>query len=57
MIAILTASESVIYGRFGYGAATVRADVAIDAARSGYLIEPAPTGRCRMLPKAEAHAA
>ena len=54
MIAILTASESVIYGRFGYGAATVRVDVAIDTARSGYLIEPAPSGRCRLLPKAEA---
>lgn len=54
MIAILTASESVIYGRFGYGAATARAAIAIDTARSRYLVESTAPGRCRLLAKAEA---
>lgn len=35
-VAILTASESVIYGRFGYGLATSEAALAIDPARSEF---------------------
>jgi predicted acetyltransferase len=54
MIAILTASESVIYGRFGYGPATARVQIALETARSSYLIDAADPGRCRMLAKADA---
>lgn len=53
-IAILTASESLIYGRFGYGAATFRTSVDIDASHGAYLVESAAGGRCRLLPKSEA---
>jgi predicted acetyltransferase len=35
-IAILLASESVIYGRFGYGLASTSADLEIDARRSAF---------------------
>lgn len=51
LIAILTASESTIYGRFGYGAATARVDVELDPARSRFLVDPDAPGRCRLLSK------
>ena len=38
----LIASESVIYGRFGFGHATSAAELTIDSARSAFLV-PAPT--------------
>ena len=53
-LAILTASESVIYGRFGYGAATAKAVTSIETARSGYQAEATPPGRCRMMAKERA---
>lgn len=53
-LAILTASESIIYGRFGYGPATACTTISIDAARSGYLIDASTTGRCRLLAKEDA---
>ncbi|MGW5196057.1 GNAT family N-acetyltransferase [Streptomyces spiralis] len=34
-LAVLTASEPAIYGRFGYGAATFQLDAEIDASRAG----------------------
>lgn len=54
MIAILTASESAIYGRFGYGPATVRAQIAVETARAGYLVDADAPGGCRLLVKADA---
>jgi predicted acetyltransferase len=54
MLAILTASESSIYGRFGYGPATARVETVVDSARTGFLVEPSAPGRCRLLTKADA---
>ncbi len=54
MIAILTASESVIYGRFGYAPATVRVQTVVETARAGYLVDAPASGRCRLLAKADA---
>ncbi len=53
-VAILTASESLIYGRFGYGWASSRSSIAIDSARSGFMVGSPTPGRCRMLGKDEA---
>ncbi len=44
----LLASESVIYGRFGFGHATTAAELAIDSARSAFLT-PAPDLDVRLL--------
>ncbi len=53
-IAILTASESVIYSRFGYGPATQRATITIDTARSDFAVASAASGRCRLMSKDDA---
>jgi predicted acetyltransferase len=54
-IAVLTASEASIYGRFGYGLATRLAKVRIDtAAPLALLAEPGCGGRFRMATAAEA---
>lgn len=42
-IAGLIASESVIYGRFGFGLATDSADYRIDSARSSFKVAPQPS--------------
>ncbi|WP_407110312.1 GNAT family N-acetyltransferase [Streptomyces sp. DSM 116494] len=39
-LAVLTASEPAIYGRFGYGAATFQTDAEIDTARAGLSVPP-----------------
>jgi predicted acetyltransferase len=46
-VAILTASESVIYGRFGYGWATSEATVAVEQAFSRFAQPVADPGRMR----------
>ena len=45
----LGASESVIYGRFGYGMATFSAEYEIDRRHSAFLHPPAGDGRLRLL--------
>jgi predicted acetyltransferase len=52
-VAMLTASESVIYGRFGYGVATWRLGLSADRARIEF-IDPDDAGRMRMLAREEA---
>jgi predicted acetyltransferase len=53
-LAALWASESVIYGRFGYGVAVLRADATIDRAHTA-MRTPAPSsGRIRALDLEEA---
>jgi predicted acetyltransferase len=49
MVSALGASESVIYGRFGYGLATTFAEYEIDPRRGQFLREPAGRGRVRLL--------
>lgn len=56
-VAVLTASEAGIYGRFGYGMATRLAIVTIDTTRGLPLrADPAPGGRLRLVTDAEIHA-
>ena len=49
LVSALGASESVIYGRFGYGLATTFADYEIDPRRGQFLRQPAVRGRLRLL--------
>jgi predicted acetyltransferase len=53
LISALGASESVIYGRFGYGLATTFADYEIDPRRGQFLRPVASRGRLRLLEPAE----
>jgi predicted acetyltransferase len=48
-VSALGASESVIYGRFGYGVATSAAELEIDPRRGQFLRPPAGRGRLRLL--------
>ncbi|MGW4344680.1 GNAT family N-acetyltransferase [Streptomyces sp. NPDC004690] len=43
-LALLTASEPAIYGRFGYGAATFQLDAEIDTTRAGLSVPPGTDG-------------
>ncbi|MEV7131136.1 GNAT family N-acetyltransferase [Streptomyces sp. NPDC093260] len=43
-LALLTASEPAIYGRFGYGAATFQLDAEIDTTRVGLSVPPGADG-------------
>ena len=52
--AILTASESVIYGRFGYGTATWRLGVTIDRAHAQFSHPVEDDGRLRIVARDEA---
>src|SRR5262245_55592645 len=53
-VAILYASESIIYGRFGYGLATTGADLSIET-RYGAFAQPwTDPGRLRLVPRTEA---
>jgi predicted acetyltransferase len=52
-VAMLTASESVIYGRYGYGVATWRLGLSASRARIEF-VDPDDTGRMRMLTREEA---
>ena len=49
LVSALGASESVIYGRFGYGLATSFADYEIDPRRGQFSRPPASRGRVRLL--------
>jgi predicted acetyltransferase len=49
LVSALGASESVIYGRFGYGMATTFADYEIDPRRGQFLRPVASRGRLRLL--------
>jgi predicted acetyltransferase len=48
-IATLWASESIIYGRFGYGLAADTLDLEIERLRSGFAHEAPSSGRVRMV--------
>jgi predicted acetyltransferase len=52
-VSALGASESVIYGRFGYGLATSFADYEIDPRRGQFLRPPGAGGRVRLLDREE----
>ncbi len=53
-LAGLTASETSIYGRYGYGWATGYAAVELETARSAFRVPPQAPGRLRMVQAAEA---
>lgn len=50
----LWASESPIYGRFGYGMASICAELEISTAHAGFVPGVAPPGRVELLPRDEA---
>ncbi|GAC1598865.1 MAG: amikacin resistance N-acetyltransferase Eis2 [Acidimicrobiales bacterium] len=52
-LAMLTASESVIYGRFGYGIATRHTSVSIDPRRSAFTEPLSDPGRVELLDPAQ----
>ena len=53
-LAILWASEEPIYGRFGYGLATVKAAISADRDRIAFRSEPDSAGRVRLIDAEEA---
>jgi predicted acetyltransferase len=53
-VSALGASESAIYGRFGYGMATSSAEYEIDTRHGAFLRPPAGPGRLRLLDPEEA---
>jgi predicted acetyltransferase len=53
-IAMLWASEGAIYGRFGYGLASVQSWLDIESDRGVFVNDPGPRGRVRLLPLEEA---
>jgi predicted acetyltransferase len=53
-LAYLWASESAIYGRFGYGMASLSADIELAANRSAFVDGVEVPGRVRLLPRDEA---
>lgn len=55
-LAILLASESIIYGRFGYGLATTQATYEIDPKYASFAVEIEQHGRLRMIDRTEAAA-
>jgi predicted acetyltransferase len=52
-VSVLIASEAAIYGRFGYGMATMTADVEIDVQRATLLRPSSAAGRLRLLEAGE----
>lgn len=50
---ILWASESIIYGRFGYGLATNQAELKIRRSHSAFSRAPSPSGSVRLVSKDE----
>src|SRR6266545_1949811 len=53
-VSILNASESSIYGRFGYGPAAFRAELQIDRPHTAFALPVDVTGRVRLLDRSEA---
>jgi predicted acetyltransferase len=53
-LAILWASEEPIYGRFGYGMATVRMSIEAERDRMRFRGDPSPVGRVRLVDEEEA---
>ena len=53
-LAILWASEAPIYGRYGYGMATVRVGIDAERDRMRFRGDPAPVGRVRLVDEEEA---
>ena len=53
-LAVLTASESLIYGRFGYGVASVKREWSLAVPGADFLRPPAAGGRIRALRAEEA---
>ena len=53
-VAVLTASEAAIYGRFGYGVATYKATVDVPTRGTEFRPEPATGGTIQLVDKAEA---
>lgn len=50
-VAILTASESIIYGRYGFGWATTLCETEVDTAHGAFVSEPRAGGRMRRVDK------
>jgi predicted acetyltransferase len=53
-VAMLTASESVIYGRFGYGISTWRLGLSVERVRAHFVDHHPDAGRVRYVTEAEA---
>ena len=53
-VAALWASESIIYGRFGYGLAAEGVALEIERARTGFARGTPGCGRCRLIDREEA---
>ena len=53
-LSCLGASESVIYGRYGYGIASMQVDFSIDRHNTTLAHGVSPKGRCRFVDKSEA---
>lgn len=53
-VAVLWASESAIYPRFGYGLASWHGSIDIERDRTSFVRDPGPIGRCRMIELADA---
>jgi predicted acetyltransferase len=53
-LAVLTASESLIYGRFGYGMATGQASYELDRRHAAFRTPFTPVGRVRLIPNERA---
>jgi predicted acetyltransferase len=48
-LAALWASEGTIYGRYGYGVATLQGGIDIERDRAGFRDDPGPVGRMRLV--------
>ena len=53
-LAVLQASESIIYGRYGYGLASFESNLEIEKTRSAYAVEHASTGQTFFVEESEA---
>lgn len=53
-LAVLQASESIIYGRYGYGLASFESNLEIEKTRSAYAVEHASTGQTYFVEESEA---
>ena len=57
LVAVLHASEGVIYGRYGYGLATYELDLDLETAHARFVRGVEPMGRVRLVGREEARAA